>query len=162
MGNLSVLRVCAAMLALAFSACGVSSGLSDEPQGNLPGASSDNMDPGSEPAGDGDADGDGGDGDSAGDGDGATGSGQPDDEPPPPCGDGTDTCDPEDLGGETCQSLGAFGGTLACDPVTCTYDMSMCLGGGANGGSGGTGGSGFFGGQQGGGQQGGGMFGGGN
>jgi hypothetical protein len=161
MGNLSVLRVCAAVLALAFSACGVSSGLSDEPQGNLPGALSDNMDPGSDPAGDGDGDAGDGDGDGdAGDGDSATGSGMPD-EPPPPCGDGTETCNPDDLGGETCQSLGAFGGTLACDPVTCTYDMSMCIGGGANAGGGGTGG--FFGGQQqGGGQQGGGMFGGGN
>ena len=67
----------------------------------------------------------------------------------PPCGDGGD-CNPEDLGGESCGSLGAGFGSLSCDPATCTFDLSMCVSGdtanqgGTSGGSlpGGTGGSG--------------------
>ena len=48
-------------------------------------------------------------------------------EPKPPCGNGG-SCNPNDLGGETCLGLGMGTGTLACDPVTCTYDTSMCEG----------------------------------
>ncbi|HEX7479368.1 MAG TPA: hypothetical protein VF331_16315, partial [Polyangiales bacterium] len=44
-----------------------------------------------------------------------------------PCGHGG-TCDPTNLDGESCQLLGAGGGTLACDPQTCTFDLSMCTG----------------------------------
>jgi hypothetical protein len=62
------------------------------------------------------------------------------DELKPPCGNGG-ICDPQDLGGETCPGLGMGDGTLACDPVTCTYDTSMCEGstGTGNGGNGSTG-----------------------
>jgi len=48
-------------------------------------------------------------------------------EPKPPCGN-SGSCNPKDLGGETCLGLGMGTGTLACDPVTCTYDTSMCEG----------------------------------
>jgi hypothetical protein len=47
------------------------------------------------------------------------------------CGDGQimpgEQCDGADLQGFTCMSLGLNGGTLACDPVTCTFDTSMCM-----------------------------------
>jgi len=50
------------------------------------------------------------------------------------CGDGMvspgEQCDGGDLQGFDCQSLGLSGGTLACDPVTCTFDTSMCMSGG--------------------------------
>ena len=86
--------------------------------------------------GDGDPTGD-GDGDptttTTGDGDGDTGA--------PVCGNGTvdlgEQCDGADLGGISCAELGYSGGTLACDPVTCTFDASACTAGG-EGGSGGT------------------------
>jgi hypothetical protein len=59
----------------------------------------------------------------------------------PPCGNGDVNCDPRNLGGETCAGLGMGNGKLACDPVTCTYDTSMCeddtsvgMGNGGNGG----------------------------
>ena len=46
------------------------------------------------------------------------------------CGDGVidsnEQCDGMDLNGFTCTQLGYGGGTLACDPVTCTYDTSGC------------------------------------
>jgi hypothetical protein len=46
-----------------------------------------------------------------------------------PCGRATDEgCDASDLDGHSCQSLGAGSGTLSCDPVTCTFDLSMCGG----------------------------------
>jgi hypothetical protein len=54
----------------------------------------------------------------------------------PPCGTGPG-CDPSDLGDETCSSLGMGTGVLACDPVTCLFDTSMCSGGGGGGGTGG-------------------------
>jgi hypothetical protein len=62
------------------------------------------------------------------------------DEHKPPCGNGGD-CNPDNLGGETCPGLGMGDGTLACDPMTCTYDTSMCEGstGMGNGGNGSTG-----------------------
>lgn len=86
-------------------------------------------------AGDGDGDatttGDGdGDGDLPGDGDGDTGV--------PVCGNGTvelgEQCDGADLNGIGCVELGYSGGTLGCDPVTCTYDASGCTAGGEMGG----------------------------
>jgi hypothetical protein len=47
------------------------------------------------------------------------------------CGDGTidpsEDCEPGDLGGTTCASLGFASGTLACAPG-CTYDTSGCVG----------------------------------
>ncbi len=53
------------------------------------------------------------------------------------CGDGFvspgEQCDPPDFQGLDCSALGLGTGTLACDPVTCTFDTSMC-----NTGSGGT------------------------
>jgi hypothetical protein len=81
--------------------------------------------------GDGDADPttDSGDGDgdpttTSGDGDPTTDSGDP------VCGNGViddgEQCDGGNLGGFTCVDLGYSGGTLACDPVTCTYDASAC------------------------------------
>ena len=58
----------------------------------------------------------------------------------PSCGNGDSNCDPRDLGGETCAGLGMGDGKLACDPVTCTYDTSLCeddtstgMGNGGNG-----------------------------
>jgi hypothetical protein len=67
-----------------------------------------------------------------------------------PCGKGG-MCNPENLDGFTCASLGAGSGVLSCDPVTCTFDLSMCSGEGigigtgsgnnGNGTQGGTGGS---------------------
>jgi hypothetical protein len=44
---------------------------------------------------------------------------------PPPCGSGVG-CDPTDLGGESCHSLGLGNGTLLCDPRTCTFEVSLC------------------------------------
>jgi hypothetical protein len=47
------------------------------------------------------------------------------------CGDGMvvpgEQCDGADLQGFDCASLGLGGGTLACDPVTCSFDTSMCM-----------------------------------
>jgi len=46
------------------------------------------------------------------------------------CGNGViddgEQCDGGNLGGFSCSDLGYSGGTLACDPVTCTYDASGC------------------------------------
>lgn len=46
------------------------------------------------------------------------------------CGDGVvspgEQCDGADLQDFTCESLGLGTGTLACDPVMCTFDTSMC------------------------------------
>ena len=53
-----------------------------------------------------------------------------------PCGrPGARGCDATDLDGHSCQSLGAGSGTLACDPVTCTFDLSMCTGAPGNDGA---------------------------
>ena len=35
-------------------------------------------------------------------------------------------CDGQNLNGFNCESLGNTGGTLLCDPVTCTFDTAMC------------------------------------
>ena len=47
------------------------------------------------------------------------------------CGDGMvvpgEQCDGADLQGFDCASLGLGGGTLSCDPVTCSFDTSMCM-----------------------------------
>ena len=40
--------------------------------------------------------------------------------------DANEQCDGGNLNGFTCESLGNTGGTLACDPVTCTFDTSLC------------------------------------
>lgn len=46
------------------------------------------------------------------------------------CGNGVidagEQCDGGDLQGFDCASLGLNGGTLACDPMMCTFDTSMC------------------------------------
>lgn len=46
------------------------------------------------------------------------------------CGNGViddgEQCDGGNLGGFSCSDLGYSGGTLACDPMTCTYDASGC------------------------------------
>lgn len=51
-------------------------------------------------------------------------------DPPGGCGDGAidagEQCDGNNLQGFNCSSLGLGSGTLACDPVTCTFDTSMC------------------------------------
>jgi hypothetical protein len=97
-----------------------------------------------------------GDGDDAGDGDGSpvTTSGDGDADPTegdgdadpttdsgdPVCGNGAiddgEQCDGGNLGGFTCVDLGYSGGTLGCDPVTCTYDASGCTTDNDGGGSG--------------------------
>ncbi len=51
------------------------------------------------------------------------------------CGDGAingnEQCDGANLNGFTCEALGNMGGTLQCDPVTCTFDTQLCeVGGG--------------------------------
>jgi hypothetical protein len=92
-------------------------------------------------SGDGDGDPTTGDGDgdpNTGDGDPTTGDG---DGAPGGCGDGMinpgEQCDGGNLNGYSCLDLGYSGGTLACDPITCTYDASGCVnntdGGGTTG-----------------------------
>lgn len=84
-------------------------------------------DPGGGAMSGGSSDGGGGDGGSSDGSGGGTGSGGGS-----TCGNGTldatEQCDGTNLGGETCESLGEGTGTLACDPVMCTYDTSMCTG----------------------------------
>jgi hypothetical protein len=79
-----------------------------------------------------------GDGDPAtgdGDGDPSTGDG---DTGAPVCGNGVvdlgEQCDGAQLNGISCNDLGYAGGTLGCDPITCTYDASACTAGGDGGG----------------------------
>lgn len=64
--------------------------------------------------------------------------GMPDSAPPdarstdaqPSCGNGVleadEECDDEDLGGNTCESLGYAGGALACEPWRCRFDVTGC------------------------------------
>jgi hypothetical protein len=47
-----------------------------------------------------------------------------------PCGLGP-PCDPDDVGGRTCESLGLGSGVVSCNAVTCNLDLSRCGGGGA-------------------------------
>lgn len=44
-----------------------------------------------------------------------------------PCGTGPG-CDPSDLGGESCETLGLGKGTLLCNTSTCTYETMLCQG----------------------------------
>lgn len=59
---------------------------------------------------------------------------------PAGCGNGVidpnEQCDGANLNGFTCQTLGNAGGSLGCDPVTCTFDTSMCMGNSSGGTSG--------------------------
>jgi hypothetical protein len=48
--------------------------------------------------------------------------------------DGNEQCDGANLNGFTCEALGNVGGTLQCDPVTCTFDTQLCEGGGGTSG----------------------------
>ncbi len=55
------------------------------------------------------------------------------------CGDGVisgnEQCDGDNLNNFNCEALGNAGGTLLCDPMTCTFDTQMCeVGGGDSGG----------------------------
>jgi hypothetical protein len=52
-----------------------------------------------------------------------------------PCGTGPG-CNPGDLGGESCTSLGMQSGVLDCDPETCQFDTSLCGPAGGGGGAG--------------------------
>ncbi len=56
------------------------------------------------------------------------------------CGDGiingNEQCDKDNLNGFTCEALGNAGGTLLCDPISCTFDTQMCDVGGSGGTSG--------------------------
>ena len=57
--------------------------------------------------------------------------------------EGIEECDGTDLAGSTCADFVAGGvGTLGCNPVTCSYDTSLCTigAGGAGNGTGGAGG----------------------
>lgn len=97
-------------------------------------------------SGDGDGDGDPTTGDGDGDGDPTTGDGDGDGDPSTSgdgdgdavCGNGLvddgEQCDGGNLGGYSCTDLGYSGGTLGCDPVTCTYDASGCVNSTDNGG----------------------------
>ncbi|WAS97519.1 hypothetical protein [Nannocystis punicea] len=59
---------------------------------------------------------------------------------PAGCGNGqidpNEQCDGANLNGFTCESLGNAGGSLGCDPVTCTFDTSLCMGNSSSGTSG--------------------------
>jgi hypothetical protein len=57
-------------------------------------------------------------------------------------------CEPNDLAGATCMSLGFSGGILNCNKTTCDYDTLMCRmsTGTAGGGAGASGGAGTSGG----------------
>lgn len=48
----------------------------------------------------------------------------------PSCGNGIiddgEQCDGGNTGGFGCTDLGYSGGTLGCDPMSCTYDTSTC------------------------------------
>ncbi|MDC0715492.1 hypothetical protein [Nannocystis bainbridge] len=59
---------------------------------------------------------------------------------PAGCGNGNidpnEQCDGGNLNGFTCESLGNAGGQLGCDPVTCTFDTSLCMGNSSSGTSG--------------------------
>jgi hypothetical protein len=46
-------------------------------------------------------------------------------DPDRPCGAGP-PCDPGNLGGRTCESLGRGAGVLQCDPDSCNLDISEC------------------------------------
>jgi hypothetical protein len=54
------------------------------------------------------------------------------------CGDGVvdpgEQCDGANLQGFDCASLGLGGGVLACDPIICVFDTSMCMPGGGTSG----------------------------
>ena len=56
------------------------------------------------------------------------------------CGDGVingnEQCDGANLNNFTCEALGNAGGTLLCDPISCTFDTQMCDVGGSGGTSG--------------------------
>jgi hypothetical protein len=43
-----------------------------------------------------------------------------------PCGSQTESCDPTNLGGATCASLGMGTGKLRCHALDCSYDLSQC------------------------------------
>jgi len=43
--------------------------------------------------------------------------------------EGAEQCDGASMGPANCGQLGFSGGTLLCDPATCTYDDSMCFSG---------------------------------
>jgi hypothetical protein len=72
-------------------------------------------------------------------GTGGAGGGGP---PPAFCGngliEGAEQCDGASTGPANCGQLGFSGGTLLCDPATCTFDDSMCFSGagGVGGGAG--------------------------
>jgi hypothetical protein len=88
----------------------------------------------------GDGDGDGDPTTTTGDGDGDPTTTTGDGDPNPVCGNATvddgEQCDGGNLNGFSCTDLGYSGGTLACDPVTCTYDASGCVNdGGTTGGT---------------------------
>jgi hypothetical protein len=57
----------------------------------------------------------------------------------PACGTMTDTCNPNNLGGATCSSMGMGTGTLRCDQATCSFNTSMCSLSPGNSGGGGLG-----------------------
>ena len=45
----------------------------------------------------------------------------------PACGAGVTPCDPNDVGGRTCEDLAMGTGPVICDPDDCTYDTSLCV-----------------------------------
>ena len=121
--SLSRLLVCGSFVGLAgFSGlpgCGMSSGVFVA-ESDAPDDDADAM-PSPKPM-------DAGSSDQAGsNGDGTTG--RPSREPTVrlPCGTGPG-CDPSDLGGETCETLGLGKGTLLCNTSTCTFETQLCNG----------------------------------
>lgn len=118
--SLSRLLVCGSFVGLAgLAGCGMSSGVfvaeSDAPDDDADAA------PSAKPM-------DGGTSASSGSNGGGT-TGRPTREPTVrlSCGTGPG-CDPSDLGGETCETLGLGKGTLLCNTSTCTFETQLCDG----------------------------------
>jgi hypothetical protein len=103
-------RLLAALLCVGAPGCGVSSGLFTPEADGTPAVDAGRLDAGRG-------------------GHALDGGGDADKEPSlgarPPCGSGLG-CDPADLGGESCHSLGLGNGTLLCNPTTCTFEISLC------------------------------------
>jgi hypothetical protein len=115
---LRLTTLCSSLVALGLVGC------SDDNPAGSDGTGTETGDGDGDPAGDGDGDPSGdGDGDPSGDGDGDPTSGTE-------CGNGViedgESCDGSELGGESCEGLGYFAGTLLCAADCSSFDESGC------------------------------------